>query len=143
RHPRRQRHHHDRARRALVVGIDDEALRKRNLPLLPAQPALRLVEQPLDLAMLARDARDRNPCALPHVVVVDLGNGRSDAILELGFRTAYEVTLLLQRVRRWKVQLAREHADEAARHQRTKRSTISAAARTVSSSRGDASSSSD
>ena len=57
---------------ASLVGIDEQALGERDLPLLAAQPALRLVEQPLRLAMLARDARDRDPRPLPDVVVVDL-----------------------------------------------------------------------
>ena len=83
-----------------VVRIDDEAVGERDLPLLPAQPALRLVEQPLDLAMLARDAGDRDPRALPDVVMVDLRNRRADTVLELRLRAAQEVPLLLQRMRR-------------------------------------------
>src|SRR2546423_14665060 len=67
---------------SLFLGIDHEALRKGNLPLLGAQPALGLVEQPLDLPVLARVTRSRDARALPGVVVVDLPAGRADAGLE-------------------------------------------------------------
>ena len=55
-----------------LFGIDEEALDERDLPLLAAKPALGLVEEPLDLAMLAGDARDGEARALPDLVVVDL-----------------------------------------------------------------------
>src|SRR6266567_6295838 len=101
-----------------VLRVDDEALDQRNLPLLAAQPALRLVEQTLQLARLPRDAGDRDPGALPQVVVVDLGHRRSDAILELRLRGAQVMPLLLERMRLRKVQLARENSDIAACHWR-------------------------
>jgi uncharacterized protein len=102
----------------LVLRIDDEALGQRHLPLLAAEPAVRLVEQPFDLAMLARDTRDREPRALPDLVMVDLGDGSADPVLELRLRRADVVPLLLQRVRVREVQLAGEHADIAACHGR-------------------------
>ena len=100
----------------LVVGIDDEALGERDVPFLSAEPALGVVEQPLELVMLARDAGHGDPSALPDVVVVDLGDGRADAVLELRLRRAEVVALLLQRMRVRKVQLTGEDADESARH---------------------------
>jgi ankyrin repeat protein len=66
--------------------------------------------------MLAGDTGDRQPRPLPHVVVIDLRDRRADAVLEMRLGRAHVVALLLQRVRVRKVQLAREDADEAARH---------------------------
>src|SRR4051794_4298204 len=97
---------------SLFLGIDQEALRERDLPLLAAQPALGLVEQPLDLALLARDTRSRDARALPGVVVVDLRDGSTDAVLKLRLRGAEMMALLLQRVRLRKVELARENSDQ-------------------------------
>jgi NADPH-dependent glutamate synthase beta subunit-like oxidoreductase len=99
-----------------VVRIDEEALDERHLPLLTAQPALGLVEEALDLVMLPCDARHRDPRALPHLVVVDLGDSSADAVLELRLRGAQVVPLLLQRMRLGEVQLTREDTDVAARH---------------------------
>ena len=73
-------------------------------------------EQPLELMVLARDARNGDPGALPEVVVVDLGHRCADAVLQLRLRGTDVVTLLLQRMRVWEVQLAGEHADIAAGH---------------------------
>src|SRR4029077_5432501 len=91
-----------------IARIDAEALGERALPLLPTQPPLRLVEQPLGLAALSRDARDRDARALPDVVVVDLGDGRTNAALKLRLGGAQVVPLLLQRVGAGEVQLTRE-----------------------------------
>jgi hypothetical protein len=79
----------------LVLWIDVEALRECDLPLLAAQPALRFVESSLDLSMLARDARGRDPRALPDMVVIHLGDRRAEAVLELRFRRPQVVPLLL------------------------------------------------
>ena len=118
-----------------ILRVDDEAVGERDLPFLAAEPALGLVEETLDLAMLAGDTRDGETRALPHVVVVDLGDGGADAVLELGLRGAHEMPLLLQRVRLREVQLARQHADETAGHlliqAQTTRSMISAPSRTI------------
>ena len=51
-----------------------------------------------------------------HVVVIDLCDRRPDAMLELGFRRAEMVPLLLQRMRVGKMQLTGENADVAACH---------------------------
>src|SRR4051812_18793079 len=90
---------------SLFLGIDQEALAARDLPLLASQPALGLVEQPLDLPVLTRDTRGRDARALPDVVVVDFRDGRADAVLELRLRGANIVALLLQRVRLREVEL--------------------------------------
>src|SRR5215467_1990416 len=102
---------------SLVLGIDQESLHERDLPLLPPQPPFRLVEQPLDLVVLTRDAGRRDPRALPDVVVVDLGDRRSDSILQLRLRRSQEMPLLLQRVRLGEVELAGEDPDPAAGHE--------------------------
>src|SRR6266516_2577946 len=122
---------------SLFLGIDQEALRERDLPRLGAQPALGLVEQPLDLPVLARDTRSRDARALPDIVVVDLRDGRADAVLELRLRGAKVLALFLQRVRLREVELARENSDPAARHaaiqpDSSARSSTSAAVRTAS-----------
>src|SRR5919197_2862715 len=81
------------------------------LPLLAVQVALGLVEQPLRFPRLARDARHRQPRALPQVVVVDLRHRRAEAVLELRLRRAHELALPLQRARFGKVEVDREDAD--------------------------------
>src|SRR5438046_6189182 len=90
--------------------------------------------------MLARDARNCDPGALPDVVVVDLGDCRADSVLELRLRRAEVVALLLERMRVREVELTGEYADEAARHTliqaESARSTIEAASRTTAISRG-------
>src|SRR3954451_4007527 len=101
---------------SLFLGIDHEALRERDLPLLAAQPALGLVEEPLDLPVLARDTRGRDARALPDGVVVDFRDGRTDAVLELRLCRTKMVALLLQRVRFGEVELAGEDPDPAAGH---------------------------
>src|SRR5579864_4807895 len=65
-----------------VLGVDDEALGERDLPFLAAQPPLGLVEETLRLTVLARRAGDGDARELPHVVVVDLGDGSADAPLQ-------------------------------------------------------------
>ncbi len=101
-----------------VIRIDDETIGERDLPLLPTEPALGVVEKPRDFAMLPRDAGDRDPRALPHVMVVDLRDRCSDAVLQLRFRRTEVVAFLLQRMRFGEMELAGEDADEAATHRR-------------------------
>jgi hypothetical protein len=50
--------------------------------------------------------------------MIDLGNGRADAPMQLRLGGAKVVALLLQGVRAGKVQLTREDADEAGAHLR-------------------------
>jgi hypothetical protein len=66
-----------------VLERDDLAARRRELELLAVQVALRLVEEALRLPEVARDAGEREPGALPELVVVDLGDGGAEAVLEL------------------------------------------------------------
>jgi hypothetical protein len=101
-----------------VVRIDDEAVGESDLPLLAAEPALRFVEEALGLTVLARGARDRESRPLPHVVMVDLGDGRAHPALQLRLGRPKMVALFLQGVRTRKVQLASEDPDEAAGHPR-------------------------
>src|SRR5690348_10496407 len=117
---------------SLFLGVDHEALGERDLPLLAPQPALRLVEQALDLPVLPGDTGRSDARPLPDVVVVDLGHRRADPVLELRLRRAQVMALLLERVRLGEMQLAGEDADPPARHFSTSRSTISAASRTIS-----------
>src|SRR5579862_3778486 len=102
----------------LILRIDEEAVDERDLPLLPAKPTLGLVEQPLRLAMLTRDARRRDPRPLPHVVMVDLCDRRAHAALELRLCGPEKRPFLLQRVRLREVEFAGKDPDPAARHDR-------------------------
>ena len=68
------------------------------------------------LAVLPRDARERDAGALPDVVVVDLGHRGADAVGELRLDRAHVQPLLLQRVRLREEQLGREDADVARTH---------------------------
>src|SRR5438552_11729313 len=99
---------------SLFLGVDEEALGERDLPLLSPQPALGLVEQPLDLPVLAGDARRGDASALPGVVMVDLGHRSADAVLELRLRRAQVVPLLLHPVRLRAVELTGQDPAPAA-----------------------------
>ena len=66
--------------------------------------------------MLARDAGNGDPGALPQVVVIDFGHRCADPVLQLRLRGAEMVALLLQRMRVREVELAGEYADIAACH---------------------------
>src|SRR5438093_977095 len=103
--------------RSFAIGIHHLSLHRSQLPVLAREVALRLVEQPLHLTVLAGDARERQSRALPDVVVVDLGDGGAH-VLQALLRRAQMVPLLLQRVTRREVQLAREDAHVAAAHPR-------------------------
>src|SRR5436305_14240490 len=100
----------------LVLRIDEEPPGPRDLPRRPAQPPLRIVQEALDLPVLARDARRGDARTLPDVVVVDLGHRGADPVLELCLRGAQVVALVLQGVRLGEVKLAGEDPDPAARH---------------------------
>src|SRR5579883_191329 len=101
---------------SLRIRVDEQPVGGADLPLLAAQPALRLVEQALGLVGLARDAGDREAGALPEVVVVDLRDRGADPVAEVVLRRADEVPLLLERARPGEVELDRQHADESGRH---------------------------
>jgi len=98
-----------------LTGAHHLALDEAELPLLRCEEPLGLVEQQLGVAVVARHGRERQPRALPRVVVVDLGHGRAH-VLEPLLGRAQEVALLLQRAAGGEVELAREDADEAGGH---------------------------
>jgi hypothetical protein len=102
----------------LILGIHEEPLGERHLPLVTTEPPLGIVEQTRRLSLLARHACHRDPRPLPDVMVVDLGHRRADASLELRLDGAQEHPLLLQRVSFGEVELARQDPDPAARHAR-------------------------
>src|SRR4051812_16169008 len=97
---------------------DDLALRAHELVLLPVEVALGRVEQLLELPVAARDAGDREPRALPQLVVVDLGHRNAEAVLELRLRRLHVLPLPLQRARLREVELDGEDADVAPGHAR-------------------------
>ena len=75
----------------------DLAFDADELERLPAQVALRAVEEPLELVVTPRDAGEGESRALPDVVVVDLRHRRAEPVLELRLRGADEPPLPLQR----------------------------------------------
>ena len=68
--------------------------------------------------MIARDAGERQARSLPELVVVDLGDGRAEALLELRLRRLDVFALPFQRARFRKVQLGREDSDVTRAHSR-------------------------
>src|SRR5205823_4834316 len=101
-----------------LVERDDLALRANELVLLPVQVAHRLVEQAMNLTLFACDARERQPRSLPELVVVDLRDGRAEAVLQLRLRRLDELPLSLQRTGFGEVELERQDSDVAAAHRR-------------------------
>src|SRR3712207_4195603 len=97
-----------------VCARDELPARAGHFELLGVQVALDVVEKPCGLAVLARDAGDGEPRALPEVVVVDLRNRRAEAVLELRLRRLDELPLPLQRSRLGEVELDRKDSDVAA-----------------------------
>jgi hypothetical protein len=83
---------------------------------LPVEIANSLLEQRLDLAMLARDASEGEAASLPQVVVIDLGDRGAEAVLELRLRRLHELALALERARLGEVELDGEDADVAGAH---------------------------
>ena len=77
---------------------------------------LGIVEQLLHAAVVPRDAGDRETGTLPELVVVDLGDGGSEAVLQLRLHRFDELALALQRARLGKVQLGGEDPDVAGAH---------------------------
>src|SRR5688572_27948144 len=78
------------------------------------QPTLGDVEETGRLTGLARGAGKREPRALPHVVLVDLGDRAADQVGELLLHRAQVHALLLQPVALREEELEREDADESA-----------------------------
>src|SRR4051794_7663886 len=90
-----------------LIGVHHLSLHDSQLPFLRSKVPLDLVQQPLELAVLACYQRDREPRALPDVVMVDLRDGGAHVLQALLGR-AEEVPLLLERVARGEVQLGRQ-----------------------------------
>ena len=89
---------------------------REQLELLPREPSLRGVEEAISLTRIARDASDRQPRALPNVMVIDLCDRTGDAVCQLRLHRPQVHPLLLQRMALRKEQLKRVDADEALCH---------------------------
>jgi Zn-dependent protease with chaperone function len=85
---------------------------------LPPEEALGAVEQPEQLVVPARDARERQPGALPDIVVVDFRHGGAEAALELRFHREEVLPFALERVVLGEIQLETQNADVSAGHTR-------------------------
>src|SRR6266536_2949779 len=103
-------------RRIRLVNPDHLALHTHHLELLPVQIPLGVVEQPRGLTVLAGHARERDPGALPQIVVVHLGDGRAEPVLQLRLHGLDELPLPLQRTRLGEVQLDRQDPDVTRAH---------------------------
>jgi hypothetical protein len=97
-----------------VIETHDVSLPGDHGPFLPVQPALRVVEQPLGLARLTRHDGGGQAAALPQLVVVDLGDGCAEAVLQLRLGRLDVPALALEGARLRKVELDGQDADETA-----------------------------
>ena len=97
----------------------DLSLDRPELEGLAGEIALRAVEEPQQLVVAACHARQREPGALPDIVVVDLGDGCTEAALELRFHGEQVLSLPLERVILGEIELERENADVSAGHTRS------------------------
>src|SRR5919198_6232722 len=105
----------------LIVERDDLALDEPELERLAGEVTLRAVEQLLELAAAARDARERQPRALPELVVVDFGHRGTEAPLQLRLHRQKLLPLALQGAVLGEVQLRGENADVAGTQKRSAR----------------------
>src|SRR5438876_522966 len=87
------------------IGGHDLSLGAHELVLLAVEIPDGFLEELLGFVVLARDAGDSELGTLPEVVVVDLRDGRAEAVLELCLRRLDVLALPLQRARLGKVQL--------------------------------------
>jgi hypothetical protein len=94
------------------------SLDRHELVLLTVQIPDGFLEQRLELAVLSRDAGDRQSCSLPELVMVDLGHGRAETVLQIRFRGLHVLALAFQRARFREVQLDRQYSDVARAHGR-------------------------
>src|SRR5689334_20285498 len=99
-----------------LIGIHDRPLHPQQLPFLTGEVALGAVEQLLELSVPARDAGDREPAALPQVVVVDLRDGGAETVLKLRLRGLHVLALALEGAGLREVQFDREDADITRAH---------------------------
>ena len=89
----------------VLVDGDDLAVGPKKLELLSGEVALRLVEELLRLAVLAGHTGQRQPRPLPKLVIVDLRDRYTEAVLELRLRRLDVFALALERAGLGKVQL--------------------------------------
>ena len=80
---------------------------------LAGEKSLGPVQQLVELPVPPRDAGEGEPRALPELVVVDLGDRRAEAPLQLRLHGEQLLALSLERAVLGKVQLGREDADVA------------------------------
>src|SRR5215468_5071596 len=99
-----------------VIGGHDHPLGAGHLVLLTVEIPQGIVQQPVELAVLAGHAGDRQPRTLPEVVVVDLGDGRAEAVLQLRLRRLHVLALALERPGLREVEVDGEDADVARAH---------------------------
>src|SRR3954469_6537473 len=97
--------------RGLVLRRDERALGADQLPLLAGEPLLGAGGQLLRVAGVAGRERRGQGAALPEVVVVDLGDRRAEAVLELRLRRLHVLALSLQRARLREVEFDGEDPD--------------------------------
>src|SRR5207253_6709210 len=116
RHSHRRGHGRDPARRGLVFRVDDRTLDSDEIEVLSGKPPLGAVEQLLELAVASRNAGDGQSCALPELVVVDLGDRGAEAMLELRLRGLDVLALPLQRTGLREVQLDDQDPDVTRAH---------------------------
>src|SRR6266540_544996 len=83
---------------------------------LTRQEALRPREQLLHVTVAAGDARERDPGALPELVMVDLGNRGPEPALQLSFHRQQLFPLSFQRSVLGKVELGRQDSDISRSH---------------------------
>src|SRR5207253_1866034 len=91
-------------------------VRVDELVLLAVQVPNRLLEELLDFVVLARHAGNGQPGSLPELVVVDLRDRDTEAVLELRFCGLDELALPLQRRGLREMKLHREDAHVAGAH---------------------------
>src|ERR671936_2864405 len=84
-------------RRMRSLKRDHLLIDRSELERLSDEVALGGVEEAVDVPMRPPDARERQPGALPDVVVVDFGDGGAEAALQLGLHGEELLPLPLQR----------------------------------------------
>jgi len=94
----------------------DLSLEHPELERLTGEVALRGVEEPVHVPVRPPDAGEREPRTLPHLMMVDLGNGGAEATLELRFHREELLPLALQGVALGKVELRAEDSHVPAAH---------------------------
>jgi hypothetical protein len=98
------------------TGHHDLSLDRHQLVLLTVEIPDGFLEQRVELAVLARDAGNRETRALPEIVMVDLGDRGPEAILQICLRGPHVLALALQRSGLREAQLDREDADVTGAH---------------------------